>query len=186
MSHLLLIVEPVGQRAERTPEQGREAYGAMLRYAESLNERGLLQRAESLKSDAEGVRLRVRDGERSVVDGPFAEAKEMIGGFFLLDCDTREEALALAAECPAAAWATVEVRELGPCFLSRLRPRHECLASLLSSRAPSFSSGNLSRPCQRAATQQAPAGHASGSGRAAPAPPATAQRPCGSATKTCA
>ena len=51
----------------------------MLRYAESLNERGLLQRAESLKSDAEGVRLRVRDGERSVVDGPFAEAKEMIG-----------------------------------------------------------------------------------------------------------
>lgn len=89
----------------------------MLRYAESLNERGLLQRAESLKSDAEGVRLRVRDGERSVVDGPFAEAKEMIGGFFLLDCDTREEALALAAECPAAAWATVEVRELGPCFL---------------------------------------------------------------------
>ena len=98
-------------------EQGREAYGAMLRYAESLNERGLLQRAESLKSDAEGVRLRVRDGERSVVDGPFAEAKEMIGGFFLLDCDTREEALALAAECPAAAWATVEVRELGPCFL---------------------------------------------------------------------
>ena len=42
----------------------------MLRYAESLNERGLLQRAESLKSDAEGVRLRVRDGERSVVDGP--------------------------------------------------------------------------------------------------------------------
>ena len=40
----------------------------------------------------------------------------MIGGFFLLDCDTREEALALAAECPAAAWATVEVRELGPAF----------------------------------------------------------------------
>ena len=84
----------------------------MLRYAESLNERGLLQRAESLKSDAEGVRL--RDGERSVVDGPFAEAKEMIGGFFLLDCDTRAGA---GAECPAAAWATVEVRELGPCFL---------------------------------------------------------------------
>ena len=58
----------------------------------------------------------MRDGERSVIDGPFAEAKEMIGGFFLLDCDTREEALALAAECPAAAWATVEVRELGPAF----------------------------------------------------------------------
>jgi hypothetical protein len=52
-----------------------------------------------------------------VVDGPFAEAKEMIGGFFLVDCASREEAVALAARCPAAQWATVEVRSLGPCFL---------------------------------------------------------------------
>lgn len=117
MSYLLLIVEPVGQRAQRTPEEGREAYAQMLRYAESLQSRSLLARAESLKSEAEGARLRVRDGERQIVDGPYAEAKEMIGGFFLLTCDSREEALALAAECPAAHWATVEVRELGPCFL---------------------------------------------------------------------
>jgi hypothetical protein len=89
----------------------------MLRYAEDLSSRGLLARAESLKSESEAVRLRIRDGERSLVDGPYAEAKEMIGGFFLLNCDTREEALALAAECPAAQWATVEVRELGPCFM---------------------------------------------------------------------
>jgi len=52
-----------------------------------------------------------------VLDGPFAEAKEMIGGFFLLNCDTREEAVAIAAACPAAAWATVEVREVAPCYL---------------------------------------------------------------------
>ena len=117
MPYMLLIVEPVGQRAQRTPEEGREAYAQMLRYAESLQSRGLLARAESLKSEAEGARLRVRDGERQIVDGPYAEAKEMIGGFFLLTCDSREEALALAAECPAAHWATVEVRELGPCFL---------------------------------------------------------------------
>ncbi|MEN4918060.1 YciI family protein [Achromobacter spanius] len=117
MSYLLLIVEPVGQRAQRTPDEGREAYAQMVRYAESLQARGLLTRAESLKSDAEAVRLRVRDGERQLMDGPYAEAKEMIGGFFLLTCDSREEALALAAECPAAQWATVEVRELGPCFM---------------------------------------------------------------------
>jgi hypothetical protein len=89
----------------------------MVDYAEGLKSRGLLARAESLKSESEAVRLRVRDGERSLVDGPYAEAKEMIGGFFLLTCETREEALALAAQCPAARWATVEVRELGPCFL---------------------------------------------------------------------
>jgi NitT/TauT family transport system permease protein len=52
-----------------------------------------------------------------VLDGPFAEAREMIGGFFLLDVATRDDALAWAARCPAAAWATVEVRETGPCFL---------------------------------------------------------------------
>ena len=50
-----------------------------------------------------------------MLDGPFAEAKEMIGGFFLLACHTREEAVAIAAECPAAAWATVEVRAVAPC-----------------------------------------------------------------------
>ena len=52
-----------------------------------------------------------------VMDGPFAEAKEMIGGFFLIDVATREQALAWAARCPAVAWATVEVRETGPCYL---------------------------------------------------------------------
>jgi hypothetical protein len=62
------------------------------------------------------VRLHKRDGESRLVDGPFAEAKEMIGGFFLLDVDTRDEAVAIAAECPAAEWCTVEVRKVGPCF----------------------------------------------------------------------
>jgi hypothetical protein len=51
-----------------------------------------------------------------VLDGPFAEAKEMVGGFFLLDCKTREEAVAIAQRCPAAEWATVEVRATAPCY----------------------------------------------------------------------
>jgi len=58
----------------------------------------------------------VRGGKRNVVDGPFTEAKELVGGFFLLDVKTREEALALAGECPASQWATLEVRETGPCY----------------------------------------------------------------------
>ena len=58
-----------------------------------------------------------KQGEKLIVrDGPFAEAKEMIGGFFLLTCATREQAIDIARECPAAEWATIEVRELGPCF----------------------------------------------------------------------
>jgi len=112
----MLIVEPVGQRAERTEEEGRQAYAEMVAYAEGLKQRGLLVDAQSLRSDASGVRLKVRDGQRTQVDGPFAETKEMLGGYFLLDCASRDEALAIAAECPAAQFATIEVREFGPCF----------------------------------------------------------------------
>ena len=55
-------------------------------------------------------------GQARLVDGPFAETKEMVGGFYLLDCATRDEAVAIARECPAAEWATVEVREVAPCY----------------------------------------------------------------------
>ena len=57
-----------------------------------------------------------REGRRNVVDGPFVEAREMIGGFFLIDVASRAEALAIAAECPAAQWATIEVRQTGACY----------------------------------------------------------------------
>lgn len=117
MSYMLLISEPVGQRQTRTEAEGRAVYDRMLRWGASLKERGLLLASESLKSlDADTARLQVRNGKTQVVDGPFAEAKEMIGGFYLVACNTREQVLAIAAECPAAEWATVEVREVAPCF----------------------------------------------------------------------
>jgi hypothetical protein len=115
MSYLLLIVEPPDQRVERGEQAGREVYDQMVRFAADLKERGKLLAVESLAS--ESVRVQVRDGQPKLLDGPFAEAKEMIGGFFLLDCETREEAVAIAQACPAASWCTVEVRETGPCFL---------------------------------------------------------------------
>ncbi|HYC95229.1 MAG TPA: YciI family protein, partial [Sphingomicrobium sp.] len=73
---------------------------------------------ESLASQSTAARVKVRSGKATVVDGPFAEAKEMIGGFFLIDCATREEAVAIAAQCPAAEWCTVEVRSLAPCYVT--------------------------------------------------------------------
>ena len=57
-----------------------------------------------------------RGGRRVTTDGPFTESKEIVGGFFLVDCATRDEAIALARECPAADWATIEVHELDPCY----------------------------------------------------------------------
>lgn len=114
MSYLLLIVEPNGQRATRSEAEGREVYDRMVRFGAELRERGQLKAAESLGSLATAAR--VSAGGSSVLDGPFAEAKEMIGGFFLLEGVTREEALAIARRCPAAEWATVEVRSLAPCY----------------------------------------------------------------------
>jgi hypothetical protein len=116
MPYMLLIVEPTEQRGTRSDAEGRAVYERMLTFAADLKKRGLLIATESLKSQNDAVRLQVRGGRTQVVDGPFSEAKEMIGGFFLIDCKTRDEAVAIAATCPAAEWCTVEVRALAPCY----------------------------------------------------------------------
>ena len=64
----------------------------------SLKERGVLRASQSLRTDTEGVRVRVRDGKSTLVDGPFSESKEMVGGYFILDVETREEAVTIAAK----------------------------------------------------------------------------------------
>jgi len=116
MAYMLLIVEPINQRSERTEQEGQVLYERMSNYAADLSKRGLLLACESLKSGKDAVRVQVRGGEPRLLDGPFTEAKEIVGGFLLLSCDTREEAVAIAADCPAAQWCTVEVREVGPCY----------------------------------------------------------------------
>lgn len=116
MPYMLLMIEPPGQRRTRTPAEGRAVYERMLRFGDNLKSRGLLLASESLQSHADATRIEVRNGRTQVVDGPFAEAKEMIGGYFLIDVTTREEAVAIARDCPAAEWCTVEVRGLAPCY----------------------------------------------------------------------
>jgi hypothetical protein len=109
MSYMLLIMEQAERRRNRAPEQKAAELEAMLEFQQSLKTRGIHLGSESLRSLSDGTRV------GKPVDGPFAEAKELIGGFFHLDVATREEALAIAHECPAAQYATVEVREVGPC-----------------------------------------------------------------------
>jgi hypothetical protein len=116
MTYMLLIVEPTEQRSTRTEAEGQAVYDRMTRFGQGLKEKGLLLGGESLRSQKAAARIQVRGGKAKVVDGPFSEAKEMVGGFFMLDCATRDEAVAIAVQCPAAEWCTVEVREIGPCF----------------------------------------------------------------------
>lgn len=118
MSYVLLIMEEPGQRAARGEAEGREVFARMVDWGNGLRSRGVLKAMESLASpEAGAARIQVRAGKPQLLDGPFAEAKEMVGGFFVVDCGTFEEALAIARDCPASQWATVEVRKLGPCYL---------------------------------------------------------------------
>jgi hypothetical protein len=116
MTYALLVIEPPGQRNTRSEAEGREVYGRMVRFSEELKRQGLLTVSQSLKTGGSDARVKVRGASVTITDGPFTEVKEVIGGFFLLTCETREQAVEIARQCPAAEWATIEVRELGPCF----------------------------------------------------------------------
>src|SRR2546423_15628891 len=107
MAYLLLILEPGEKRRTRSPQDGRLAYARMLGFTEDLRARGVLRASDALRSDAEGVRVETRGGKRTIVDGPLAESKGMVGGFLLIACPTKEHRLGIAHECPAAARATV-------------------------------------------------------------------------------
>ena len=117
MTYMLLIHEPVGQRATRTEAEGRAAYAAMVAFGEGIAARGQLQAVASLAGLDSAVRVSHAPGQPQTLDGPFAEAKEMVGGFFLIDVATREEAIAIARRCPAVDFAAVEVRECAPCHV---------------------------------------------------------------------
>jgi len=117
MAYLLLILEQRGDRDQRSEADGQAAYDSMSRWRDDLRRRGVLETAEALRPDRDGVRVSRRNGKGTLRDGPFAESKEMVGGFFLLNCESKQEAVAIAEECPAAEYAMVEVRELAPCYV---------------------------------------------------------------------
>jgi hypothetical protein len=115
MTYMLLVMESRGRREGRSDELAQSECRQMDAFVDTLRARGVHLASQSLRHLTDGTRVETRGGKRSVVDGPYAEAKELVGGIFLLDVATREQAVALATECPAAAWATIEVREVGLC-----------------------------------------------------------------------
>jgi hypothetical protein len=81
-------------------------------YTEALIKAGILKGGERLKSTRSAKRLRVRDGKAVVLDGPYSETREQLGGFFIIDVSSEEEALSWAERCPAAREGTIEVRPI--------------------------------------------------------------------------
>ena len=79
-------------------------------FTAAIDDAGVNQGGEALQPNPTATSVRVRDGRTVTTDGPFAETKEGLGGFYILDCNDLDEALAWAAKCPGAWYGTVEVR----------------------------------------------------------------------------
>jgi hypothetical protein len=111
MAYMLLVVEPRGQREACTKEEGATRAARMQEFAGGLFSRGVLLSADSFAPDEKATQVQVRDGEPRFLAGPFTDSsKEMVGGYFHLDVETEDDAVAIAKDCPAAEWATIEVR----------------------------------------------------------------------------
>lgn len=96
---------------EAPEDRGGEAYDAAWRaYHKALLTAGIYVAGAPLKDAEMATTVRLRDGRRRVQDGPFAEAKEQLGGFFIVDLPSLDAALEWAGRCPAAATGAVEVR----------------------------------------------------------------------------
>jgi len=104
---MLLIYgdEQVLDQAER-----EACYQESAQLAHQMNAAGQFLATAPLHPTSMATSVRVRDGKRVVTDGPFAETREQLGGYFLVDAANLDEAIALAARIPGARWGTVEVR----------------------------------------------------------------------------
>ena len=108
MKYLALIYGKEGAWDELSDDEKQAVYGEYRAFSEAAGDK-LVDGAETAASTA-ATTVRVRDGRTSVSDGPFAESKEQLGGFFVFDCDSLEEALALAKGIPGLDRGAVEVR----------------------------------------------------------------------------
>jgi hypothetical protein len=89
-----------------------EAVEKMMRFNEALKEAGVLVTLDGLHPPSMGARVSFKDGKPVVTDGPFTESKEVIGGYWMIDVKSRDEAIAWAMRCPASANETIEVRQV--------------------------------------------------------------------------
>jgi hypothetical protein len=110
--YMLLVYEEEVDEAGQVERD--QAVPWFLELHRSLREAGVLVNVKALRSPASATTVRVRDGDAEIVDGPFAVTKEVLAGFYLVDCADLDEALALAARIPPARWGTVEVRPVVP------------------------------------------------------------------------
>lgn len=115
MQYLLIANETESDFAQRDdPESAGAYWAAWTGFIAALAESGVMTGAGGLQPPSTATTVRTRDGELVVEDGPFADTKEQLGGYFVIDVADLDAALAWARRCPSASSASVEVRPLLP------------------------------------------------------------------------
>lgn len=112
MQYMLLIYSDDAQWADMAPEKISEVMGAYFAYTEALAKAGKLKAGDELQPVSTAKTVSIVGGKHSVVDGPFAETKETLGGYYLIEADSMEDALDWAAKCPGARQGRIEVRPI--------------------------------------------------------------------------
>jgi hypothetical protein len=110
MRYLLTIYDDESTWNDVTPEQSAQVMAAYGAFGQAAQSAGVLLGGEGLQPTSTATTVRVRDGEALTTDGPFAETREQLGGYYLLDCKDLDDAIAWAAKIPGAQNGSVEVR----------------------------------------------------------------------------
>ena len=110
MRYLLMIAGDESQFATATAEQGAAMTAEYAEYTKAMADRGVLQGGERLRPTGDATTVRVRNGETLSTDGPFAETKEQLGGYYLIEARDLNDALQVASRIPGARLGSIEVR----------------------------------------------------------------------------
>ena len=112
MQYLIMIYETAADFANRGNPKTSELFGAYRAYTEALQKAGVMVGGNPLQPPQTATTVRVRGGQRQVQDGPIADTKEQLGGYYLIEAPDLDAALDWGARCPAASYAAVEVRPI--------------------------------------------------------------------------
>jgi hypothetical protein len=110
MEFLALIHADEGSWERLSEHEREEAYQQYVEFSHAGRAAGVVVAGNELGPTASATTLRIRDGKQVVSDGPYAEVKEALGGYYILDCPTFDQALEWAARIPAASYGAIEVR----------------------------------------------------------------------------
>ena len=112
MRFMMLVIPKGYESAAPGTMPDPKAVAAMMKYNESLQKAGVLLALDGLHPPSMGARVSFAGGKPKVTDGPFAEAKEVIGGYWMIQVKSREEAIEWASRCPAGDNEVIEVRQM--------------------------------------------------------------------------